>query len=217
MKSLLITLVFILASIAVKAQSDKPRPVVDFFKDFDPADPILIGEGELTLVTAVRFDPDVELDGPKYYRTDYEIGIGLLYGDRDFSSSHSGLLGFIGNSYWEYCEPFVSIDMRQLTTWATEEEKSRDFPIRNFVAPVMLNFGVNAGIGDTDIFFAGIGGNIGISTDFTDTYLRMGLGFDLMGMTLGFGTHINLTNHGMYSNYLDGINFEIRYTLWRDY
>ena len=83
---------------------------------------------------------------------------------------------------------------------------------------MMLNFGITGGAGGffSAISPTGFNGILSYSTDFKNSYLRMGLAYDLCFISLGGGVLSNLNGGQYITSYDNQLYLDIRLLLWRN-
>lgn len=107
---------------------------------------------------------------------------------------------------WRYFAPVVSLDAK--------------FRIKQSLGSnsMMINVGVTAGAGG---FFASllptaINGIFTYSTDFKNSYLRMGIAYDLCYVSIGGGVLSNLNGGQFITAYDNQLYMEVRLLLWKN-
>ncbi|MDX2362500.1 MAG: hypothetical protein QNK23_16955 [Crocinitomicaceae bacterium] len=114
-------------------------------------------------------------------------------------------------SWYHYSLPYISVDYR----FATELEPFTIRSLPNTITPVMLNVGVSGGAGILALIFPlSINGNLALSTDFKDLFVKYEVGFELLQFSVQFGSYINLTKNGTHPGYLSDVYIGTRFTLW---
>ncbi len=131
-----------------------------------------------------------------------EVGASFTTGTRDVNR-----FIFIPTSFgWRYFGPFVSLDAK----FRNPEKLGSN--------AMMLNFGITGGAGGffSAISPTGFNGILSYSTDFKNSYLRMGLAYDLCFISLGGGVLSNLNGEQYITSYDNQLYLEIRLLLWRN-
>lgn len=129
-----------------------------------------------------------------------EIGAAYVTGNREVSQ-------FLGRSVlgWRYFGPFATIDGKFRSHGSLGSNA------------MMLNMGITAGAGGffTSILPTSINGIFSYSTDFRNSYLRIGLGYDLCFVSIGAGV-LSKINGGQFTLYDNQLYLEIRLLLWKN-
>lgn len=147
------------------------------------------------------------LNQQAYTLQTFEIGIAATGGYTDIEN----FMGIPIAGEWEYYGlPFISFD------WKYKSDMNYHNWSRLTEAPrYMLNLGVTAGKG---LFFtilpAGLNASVAYSTDFKDSFMRFGLGYDVCHLSLNSGLYWNMTKRGPAPKYMSGVYVEIRLFLW---
>ena len=170
--------------------------------------PPFVGPFEISPIYGVRIQPKVQLEDNQYRMFSGEIGISGIAGYQGFKG---GNCLFCGNSDWWYVGPFVSAEFRTIS----DTLEGNKVNMKQFVSPVMLNGGLQFGVGDTYEFPVGIGGIFAVCNDFDDWYGRIGIGIDLIDFNLGIGGYFPLKSYPSRPNYMQGIFIDARFTLWQ--
>jgi hypothetical protein len=109
-------------------------------------------------------------------------------------------------SGWRYFGPFVSIDAK----FRSPEKLGSN--------AMMLNMGITGGTGGffSSIFPSALNGVLAYSTDFRNSYLRIGIAYDLCYISLGGGVLSNINGGQYISSYDNQLYLEVRLLLWRN-
>lgn len=131
-----------------------------------------------------------------------EVGASFTTGTRDVSR-----FIFIPTSFgWRYFGPFVSLDAK----FRSPEKLGSN--------AIMLNMGITGGAGGFFSTFlpTGFNGILSYSTDFKNSYMRMGLAYDLCFISLGGGVLSNINGSQNSTAFDNQLYLEIRMLLWRN-
>ncbi len=158
------------------------------------------------LMLAYRSLPST-INNQAYTLQTFEIGVGAVGGTLDTEE----FMGIPIEGEWDYYAlPFVSFDWKYKSdmnyhNWSKLTEAPR----------YMLNIGATAGKGMFfAIFPAGLQASVAYSTDFKDSFMRFGLGYDLCKLSLNSGLYWNMTKRGPNPYYMRGVYVEMRLLLW---
>jgi hypothetical protein len=107
---------------------------------------------------------------------------------------------------WRYFGPFVSVDAK----FRSPEKLGSN--------AMMLNMGITGGVGGffSSIFPTALNGILAYSTDFKNSYLRLGIAYDLCYFSLGGGVLSNLNGGQFITAYDNQLYLEIRLLLWKN-
>ena len=107
---------------------------------------------------------------------------------------------------WRYFGPFVSVDAKFRS------------PDKLGSNAMMLNLGITGGAGGvfSGILPTGFNGILSYSTDFKNSYLRMGLAYDLCFISFGGGVLSNINGGQFVSSYDNQLYLEIRLLIWKN-
>jgi hypothetical protein len=83
---------------------------------------------------------------------------------------------------------------------------------------MMLNMGITGGVGGffNSIFPSGLNGILAYSTDFKNSFLRIGIAYDLCYISIGGGVLSNLNGGQYLTPYDNQLYLEIRLLLWKN-
>ncbi|GEM_PF-4944168 len=111
---------------------------------------------------------------------------------------------------WEYvAAPFLKLDFN----FAHYKDNYNLFLPQDGASPLVIGAGVTAGKGGAILLIPlGINGTAALATDFKNAYFQYGLGYDVMGLSIGFSGMLNLFGSGD-SYYKKEVALEIRYLI----
>ena len=138
--------------------------------------------------------------------TIHSVGFGLTVIERsDVDDSY-----FPWYMTWEYVAvPFVKLDFN----FAHYKEEFNLFTPRDGASPLVLSAGATAGKGAALLFFpVGLNGTAAVATDFKNAYFQYGVGYDVMGLSIGVSGLLNLFGPND-SFYKKEVALEIRYLI----
>jgi hypothetical protein len=116
------------------------------------------------------------------------------------------LLWIPTNGGWRYFGPFASLDAKFRS------------PNKLGTNAMMLNMGITGGVGGffNSIFPSGLNGILAYSTDFKNSFLRIGIAYDLCYLSFGGGVLSNLNGGQYLTPYDNQLYLEIRLLLWKN-
>lgn len=169
---------------------------------------------KITPIIGYKWGGNIIHNGDSLLVRSIELGIGLIKGNINEWISWGPIpMGWD----WSYLTlPYVTFEYRWFKRYY-EYQGSISENIK--MNPFMLNIGVSGGKGGMLSFLPvplSLNGMAGLSTDFNQLYLRGRIGWDLVGVSIGFTGYYSLTQRKTLLNYPHYLSFELSFTLIRD-